>query len=125
MKKFIPVILLICLTATAFAQVNEPSTSYVRGLTPGRARALVGVALAIASIVISRRAKNRPADRRSAVVATVLGSIAVIINVLHLFNTSGGFGTGGGMAGAIVGFALAITGLTIGSRALMRSQKNT
>lgn len=121
MKRYLPFILLVFLMAlfvTAFAQ-GETSTTSVRGLTPGRARALVGVALALISIAISRRAKKRPDDKRTMVVAIVLASVALVLNLLHLAATSGGFGTGAGKAGVIVGIVLSIVSGII----LIRSRK--
>lgn len=102
---------------------GEATASYVTGLTSARARSLVGTVLALVSVVIGWRVKRRsvvsPGGQRSwAITALVMGVIAVALSLLHLLNTSGGFGTGGGKAGAIVGLALGLVGSAISWRAL-------
>lgn len=102
---------------------SEATASYVTGLTSARARSLVGTVLALVSVVIGWRVKRRSAvspggQRPWAITALVMGVIAVALSLLHLLNTSGGFGTGGGKAGAIVGMVVGVIGSVLSLRAL-------
>jgi hypothetical protein len=101
-------------TGSAPAQTDGTS-SYVTGLTAGRARSLVGVAVGLISVIIGWRAKARSdfGNSRPQVIAAVLGVTAIILSVVHLANTTGGFGTGGGKAGAIVALALGVAGTAL------------
>ena len=42
-----------------------------------------------------------------------LGLVAIVLSILHLANTVGGFGSGGGKAGAIVALVLGLIGATL------------
>jgi hypothetical protein len=145
MKTFIPFMLAVCLTIVfsyltsenVYAQSDQAqkmdtatdgSSSYVTGITPGRARSLVGVALGLISLITGWRAKRRLAVSgsnvlTSTITALVLGSCAVILSVIHLTIVSGGFGTGRGKAGAIVALVLGLTGMSLGGFALLRSKQ--
>jgi len=136
MKKYIPYILsagviigfAFLATEKAFSQTTTDGTSpYVTGLTAGRARSLVGGVVALISLIIGWRAKARSAHgagvRHSWVItALVLGLIAIVLSVVHLGTTPGGFGTGGGKAGAIVALVLGLIG-TILSGQVLRSKR--
>jgi hypothetical protein len=138
MKTFIPYILSACLAVAfcflsaedAFSKTDQEhkadTTSsatdgpppYVSGLTAGRARSLVGVAVGLISLIVGRRAKARaavnPGSGRSwFMTSLVLGVIAIILSLVHLVNTTGGFGTGAGKAGAIVALVLGLVGATL------------
>ncbi|MEO6455442.1 MAG: DUF6223 family protein [Ginsengibacter sp.] len=146
MKKYIPSILTAWLivgftflvTEKVFSQTSQgeiksaaaDSTTtksregytYVKGLTAGRARALVGVVLGIISLIVGWRSKIRSA-KTGAKVALALGLITLIISVVHLSTSAGAvFGSGSGKAGAIVALVLALICITLGGLTL-RSRK--
>jgi hypothetical protein len=148
MKTFIQFILATCLT-TAFSFLitgkvfsqegqehnmdtastgTDSTSSYVTGITSGRARSLVGVALGLTSLIIGWRAKARSvvstSGRKLNITALVLGLVAIVLSVIHLATVMGGFGTGGGKAGAIVALVLGLVGMGLGGRALLRSKKS-
>jgi hypothetical protein len=144
MKTFIPFMLAVfiaivfsCLTAeSVLAQsdrtqqpdtVSDGTSSYVTGITAGRARSLVGVALGLISLIIGLRVKRRLAVHGSSVrkwtiAALVLGLGAVILSLIHLTTISGGFGTGGGKAGAIVALVFGLIGVCLGGVTLLRAK---
>lgn len=100
------------------------------GITPGRARALVGAAVALISLIVGGLALARSAGRigtgngrASAAVALVLGLIGMVLSVIHLASSTGGFGTGSGRAGAIVALVLGLIGMSLGGLALVRSRR--
>ena len=96
-------------------------------ITSGRARALVGVAVALVSIIVGGLALMRPASRLGsvgAIAAPVLGLIGIVLGVLHLSASTGGFGTGGGRLGAIVGLVLGLIGVGLGGLALARARRS-
>jgi hypothetical protein len=145
MKAFISFMFAACLTIafscvaieTVFAQSDQTQqmdtasneTPYVTGITTGRARSLVGVVLGLVSLIIGLRVKRHSADgagniRKWRITALALGSVAVILSIIHLTTLSGGFGTGGGKAGAIVAFVLGIIGMCLGGFALLRSRQS-
>jgi Family of unknown function (DUF6223) len=151
MKKYIPYILSAWLIIgfsflameKAFSQANQKGSGkdtsvtatpngtspYVSGITPGRARALVGVVAGLISLVIGWRAKVRSAagtgkGRTSAIVALVLGLIGIVLSVVHLSTSVGAvFGSGSGKAGAIFGLVLGLIGMTLGGLALRSRHK--
>lgn len=94
---------------------NENSTD-VRGITTARARSLVGVGLGAISIgigwVAKKRTNNMKNPRALPIVGLILAISAIALSIAHLFSTSGGFGTGGGKAGAIVALLLGLIGAT-------------
>jgi len=95
---------------------NTDANTYVTGITPGRARSLVGVFFGLVSVIIGSFAKRR--KRSWAITALALGIIAIILSAIHLANVTGGFGTGGGKAGAIVAIVLGLCGCALGGFAL-------
>ncbi len=143
MKQFIPCLASIFLIMTfslampdhALATSYQPDSAevtgnkkdradtYVRGFTSARVRSLVGSVLGVVSIVVGWRARSRvkinPATARSwAIAAVLLGSIAIILSIVHLTTNHGGFGTGGGRAGAIIALALGVIGTAFGGQLL-------
>ena len=95
-------------------------------LTAGRTRALVGAVIGLTSLIIgglalARSAKN--SGRTLGIVALILGLIGVVLSVVHLGASTGGFGTGSGRAGAIVGLVLGLIGVNLGGLALARSRR--
>lgn len=116
-------------TDQAAASSNKDGkTSYVTGITSGRAKSLIGVVVGLSSIIIGWRVKRRsaagPSGWRSwAITALALGLVALVLSVLHLANTNGGFGTGGGKAGAIVALILGLLGTSFSVMALRSKGK--
>jgi peptidoglycan/LPS O-acetylase OafA/YrhL len=98
----------------AYSQASDRE-GYVTGITPARGRSLAGVALGLVSLTIGWRVKSRSSvgksNRRSwAMIALMSGLVAVVLSIFHLYTVDGGFGTGGGKAGAIVALMLGIIG---------------
>ena len=147
MRYFVPYILSACLTIgfsfsaseKAFSITDqeqqkdktnddsEETSPYVKGITAGRAKSLVGGVLGLISLIIGWRAKARVSNSNSAkpmaVTALVLGLLAIVLSIVHLANVTGGFGTGGGKAGAIVALVLGLIGGTLGGLTLRTKRK--
>jgi len=85
---------------------------------------LAGVFTGRWALIHSRRAENRKV-RSGALLALVSGLISLAIGILHAVNSAGGFGTGNGLAGAIVAMVLGLTALVLGGLALARSRRTT
>jgi hypothetical protein len=113
-------------TAEAFSQTN--SAPYVKGMTPGRARALIGVAAGLICLVVGWRARIRSAagtgkGRTGAIAALLLGLIGIILSVMHLTTSAGAvFGSGSGKAGAIFALVLCLIGMPLGGLALRQKK---
>lgn len=142
MKTFNIYILLACLTITfsflviekTFSQTDQgqrmdttQSELYVKGVTAGRAKSLVGVALGLISLIIGWRTRAHSAvnpgrGRMWAIAGLGLGLVAIVLSILRLANAVGGFGSGGGKAGAIVALMLGLIGATL-SGLLLRSKR--
>ena len=100
-------------------------------ITSGRARALIGVVVALISVVIGGIALARSAGRlgngngrTGAIIALIMGLIGMVLSVVHLGTSTGGFGTGSGRAGAIVALVLGLIGLNLGGLVLARSRRS-
>lgn len=83
---------------------SNVDSSYTKGVTSGRAKSLVGVALGVFSIGIGLLAKrrmtvNKKNGRTWGLAALILAISAFLLSIGHLVTTTGGFGTGGGKAG--------------------------
>ncbi|MEJ7644581.1 MAG: DUF6223 family protein [Chryseolinea sp.] len=107
---------------------TEGTTTYVSGLTPGRAKSLVGGVLGLLSLIIGWRTKvhaksNTNGARTWPIAALVSGLAAVVFSVVHVTESAGGFGTGGGKAGAIVAIVLGLTGAALSSLAIRSRQR--
>lgn len=92
-------------------------------ITTGRARSLVVGVVGLISVIIGGLALARN-GRTGAVVGSALGLIAMILSVVHLGTTTGGFGTGSGRAGAIVALVLGLIGVSLGGLVLARSRRS-
>jgi hypothetical protein len=109
------------------AQIPPAEISEVpKGITRGRAKALVGGVIGLLSVVAGsvamiRRSGGKGRERKVAFLSVFLGLISVILGIVHVISTSGGFGTGGGKAGAIVGLVLGSVGAALGGWVLRRS----
>lgn len=108
---------------TALVLAVQPAAGEI---TSGRARALVAVAVGLISVVMGGLARARSAGtgsgRTAAIAALVLGLIGMLLSVVHLGMSTGGFGTGSGRAGAIVALVLALIGTTLGGLTLGRAR---
>lgn len=107
---------------------DDTTTTYVTGLTSARARSLVGGVVGLVSVIIGWRVKTRLAvnsssNRSWTTVALVLGLGAIVLSVVHLANVTGGFGTGGGKAGAIVALVLGLIGTSLSGLAFRQKMK--
>lgn len=104
--------------------MNEESSTYVKGITSGRARALVGGVIGLASLIIGWRARVR-SSATGAKLAIALGLIAIVLSIVHLSTVAGAvFGSGSGKAGAIVALLLAVTGTILGGLTLRSHNTN-
>jgi hypothetical protein len=98
--------------------------TYVSGITPGRARALIGVAVGLISLAVGWGAKARAASgkgnaRNRAILAITLGIVGIILSIIHLCVMAGAvFGSGSGKAGAIFAFIPNLIGIILGGQAL-------
>ena len=112
--------------APAGAEVNtnnRDSGGYVSGLTSARARSLVGVVIALVSVVIGWRSRSRKKaglikSKTLPMMALCLAGIAIVLSVIHLVSNTGAFGSGGGKAGAIVALAIGIPGVIVNAMVL-------
>jgi hypothetical protein len=122
---------LLIIPVKSFSQADQKSetgttdTPYAKGLTQGRAKSLVGVVVGLASMVIGLRSRRKSATATNRALSWPaaglgLGIVALILSIIHIANTDGGFGTGGGKAGAIVAFVLGLAGAVLCSVALHR-----
>lgn len=143
MKNYILYILSVCIisglsflpTEKAFSQTSQKgeNTSYVKGVTPGRAKALVGVAAGLGSLIIGLSARRRSIKqigpgkgKNGAMIALTLGLTGVILGILHLSNSVGAvFGSGSGKAGAIFAPILSLAGITFSWLVLRYRKVNT
>lgn len=139
MKKYIPYILSAWLilgftlfeSEKAFSQtatLNTDST-YVSGITSGRARSLVGTVAGLISVIVGWRAKRRfdsgaGSGKNGAMAALALGLICIALSVVHLSNSySAALGSGSGKAGAYVALVLGLIGTVLGSLVLRAKRK--
>lgn len=98
------------------------------GLGTGRLIPTAGAAIGLIGVVLGGWALTRYAGRPGsgrlgAVAAGVAGVISVVGGGLHSANSAGGFGTGNGLAGAIVAMVLGLIGLVLSGLALVRSRR--
>lgn len=111
-------------TADHVTTMDDAGSTYVKGITSGRARALVGGVIGLTSLIIGWRSRMRP-SQTGAKLAMALGLIAIVLSVVHLSTVAGAvFGSGSGKAGAIVALPLAITGAILGQRTLRSRNTN-
>jgi len=105
-------------TTESVTTITDGNSTYVNGITGGRARSLVGGVLGLISIVIGWRSKARSA-KMGAKMALALGLIAIVLSIVHLGTSAVAvFGSGSGKAGAIVAFSLGMIGAILGGLAL-------
>jgi membrane associated rhomboid family serine protease len=103
---------------------------FLQIITTGRLTSIMAGVIGLISVVIGRMAVARSARRISsgrpmAIVALVVALASMLLSVMHLASTTGGFGTGKGRAGAIVALVIGLIGMVLGGRALARSKRIT
>jgi hypothetical protein len=93
-------------------------------ITPGRLNSIIAGLIGLVSVIVGAMALVRSAHTGSrrfmTIMALTLGLVCIVLSVLHLARTTGGFGTGKGRAGAIVALVLGLTGMILGGRARSR-----
>ena len=109
---------------SGYVPLSQTNSTCVKGMTTGRGRALVGVAVGLISLGIGWRAKvghnkGTGSARTAAVLALVLGFISIVLSVVHLSITTGAvFGSGSEKAVAIFAFVPNLIGIALGGLAL-------
>lgn len=94
-------------------------------LTFGRIGATSGAALALVGVVFGAVSLTRSANRRrAAVTAAVLGLAGVVIGAVFIAMAEGGPGTGYGVVGSWVSFALGPIALLLAWRGLSVSRRD-
>jgi hypothetical protein len=92
--------------------------------TPRRIVASLSVLVALIGAVTGGRALARAANRRhAALLALVLGPIALVSGGLVVATAKGGLGTGNGLAGGVVAMMVGLIGMALGCVALSRSRR--
>lgn len=97
-------------------------------ITAGRLTSIAIGMLGLISLVIGRQALARSnasmrPRRPKAIAALIIGLTVVVLSVLHLSFSTGGFGTGSGKLGAIVAMLVGLIGSGLGCMALARSRR--
>lgn len=107
------------LTGTLLAATNVEIGS-------GRFLPTAAAALGILGIVLGVTAlRSRAFNRRRArgIVASLLGLVSLLMGGLHAAYSAGSFGTGNGLAGALVAIVVGLAGISLGTLALARSPR--
>ena len=106
----------------AHAAVQPTVSPYT--LTSRRIAGSLSVVLALIGAIIGGRALARAGNGRgSAILALVLGPIALVSGALVVVTAKGGLGTGNGLAGGVVAVMVALIAMTLGGLALARSRR--
>ena len=92
------------------------------GIGSGRLLPTAAAVLSLIGVVIGIRSRRNVHTKTGAWVASALGLVGVLIGALHAANSAGGFGTGNGLAGAIVSMALGLVSMALGAVSLVRSR---
>jgi hypothetical protein len=101
---------------------------FLQIITLWRLASIVTGVAGLISVVIGRQALARStgtigSSRPKAIAALVVGLICVMLSILHLILSTGGFGTGSGKLGAIVAMAIGLIGTILGGLALTRARQ--
>jgi len=101
---------------------------FLQIITLWRLASIVTAVVGLISVVIGRQALARSSGpigsrRPKAITALVMGLICVVLSILHLILSTGGFGTGSGKLGAIVAMVIGLIGTIQGGLALARSRQ--
>jgi len=112
------------------ANVSKSAPATVYGLTSKRQFALVGLGMALISVVFGWRAFRKSASHISVfnrkngpIVAIVTGLMAVIGGGLNLATANGGPGSGNGVLGSAQALVLGLTGMFLGGLTLVRFRR--
>jgi hypothetical protein len=110
-------------SVSAAAPQDQGTKPYVSGMTSGRAKSLIGVALGVSGLIIGWRTKARSKNKVNVsgtwpIAGLILGLSGVVLSVLQLTANTGGFGTGGGKAGAIVALLVGVCAIVLNILAL-------
>ena len=112
------------------ANVSKSAPSTVYGLTAKRQFALVALGFGLLSVIFGWRTFRKSASHTSilngknwAIVAIVIGLIAVIGSVLNLATANGGPGSGNGVLGSAQALVLGLTGMLLGGLAIVRFRR--
>jgi Family of unknown function (DUF6223) len=101
------------------AQVSEPATTTVYGVTPRRLWATSVALLALVGVVIGGLALARPASRFGTA-SLVAGLLSVVNGGLVLASANGGPGSGNGVVGGAAALVLGLVAMALGGLALAR-----
>jgi Family of unknown function (DUF6223) len=101
------------------AQVSEPATTTVYGVTPRRLWATTVALLALVGVVIGGLALARPASRFGTA-TLVAGLLSVVNGGLVLAIANGGPGSGNGVVGGAAALVLGLVAMALGGLALAR-----
>lgn len=99
----------------AAAQSEGP----VRGLTPDRATATVGIVLALVGAVLGGT-QWAGARRGVAVVALGASVVGAVVGGVVVATAEGGLGTGHGLGGGVVAIVVGVVGVALGLRRARR-----
>ena len=129
---FISIMIIVLLVNFVLKASNHAdyAVTTVYGSTPKRVWATVATFLAIGGVglgVISVCSKNLGLHKKKmkAILAIVLGLIAVISGIINLAVATGGPGSGNGVVGAALAIVLGFLSLALGSFALAGFRKST
>ena len=113
------------------ANASEPAATTVYGPTARRLWATTAAVLALAGVVIGGLALYGAArgignhGQRGAIIALIVGLIAVVNGGLNLAVANGGPGSGNGVVGGAAAFVLGLIGMVLGGMALARIRRTT
>jgi hypothetical protein len=127
MKQSIKMMTLFLFTVIAVTTTAaQEGTTVKSGLTAGRLESILIGLLGLTSLIFSiryfRSSKNlaSPNKRKRIIIAGIAALICVTLAALQIANSTGGFGTGSGKAGAIVAMALGLTAIILSAVSLNR-----
>src|SRR5262245_11128126 len=113
------------------ANLSEPATTTVYGMTPRRIWASVVAVVALVGVIIGAVALRRSAgrvvasNRRTlAFLALLAGLIAAVNGGLNLATAKGGPVSGTGVVGGAAALVLGVIGMNLGGLALVRSRRS-
>ena len=93
------------------------------GLGSGRLAPTVAALVGLIGAILGGLAVARSIGRICAITAGLAGLASIVVGGLHAANSAGGFGTGNGLAGAIVAIALGLVSTVLGGLAMARNRR--
>lgn len=122
---------MLTIPAAAQAHVQPLAASYT-DLSVGRGAAtiaallaLLGVAVAMRTLLRARRRHHDHPGRGGGLVATVAGAIAAVLGAVVIATADGGLGTGNGLGGGYVAVLASVLSLGLGGVILVRHRRAT